>query len=58
MYDNYVQFNLLFLLQLVEVEFDLACLWSNIFHINLCCQFFFDNYLDDIQTMKGYLLEG
>jgi hypothetical protein len=53
MCDSFFQFNLLFLLQLVEVEFGLAFLWRNIFRINLCCQFFkkiYDNYLDDMQT--------
>ena len=56
MHDNYFQFNLFFLLQLVEVEFDLACFSSDIFHINLYCQFFFkffNSYLDDIQTTWG-----
>jgi hypothetical protein len=56
MYDNYVQLNLLFLLQLIEVEFSHACLCSDIFHINLCSQFFFKffyNYLDDMQITMG-----
>lgn len=28
------------LLQLIKVEFDLVYLWNNIFHINICHQFF------------------
>ncbi len=60
MCDNYFQFNLLFLLQLIEVEFDLAYLWSDIFRTNLCCHFFqiFDNYLNNMQAMRECPLEG
>ena len=39
------QLYLLFLLQLVEVEFKLACFWIDIFHINICCQFFFKKFM-------------
>ncbi len=35
----YLQLNFLLLLQFIEVEFKLACLWSDILRINLSCQF-------------------
>ena len=40
--------NLLFLLQLVEVEFNVACLWRDISHINLSCHFFWNFWKEGI----------
>lgn len=57
----YSRSNLFFSLQLVEFEFVLACLWSDLSHINLSCLFFFNffhNRLDDMQIMRGYPLES
>lgn len=57
MYVNYFQLNLFFVLQLIEVKFDLAYLCSNISRINLCCYFFIKNYdyLLDLQETRGCL---
>jgi hypothetical protein len=48
------------LFQLVEAKFELAYLWSDIFHINLSYYFLkkYYYYLDDMHTRnKGYLLK-